>query len=177
MAERKSPSEFKAELEAAKIAATTPTLNATLNTPATVVKQTREEKRLKDRQQVQGIFRFYEVPGGMMSFSFKVHKGDPVERFDLQDGRVYTVPLGVAKHLNKNGWYPEYSYMAGEDNLKMGYAPDGYKLNPGSAPLMRVTKKVRRFGFQSLEFLDHSDINPQMQVLAVETVNMGSLSL
>ena len=145
--------------------------------PVEVKKPTREEQRKKDREMVQGIFRFYEVPGGLMSFSFKAHKGDPVERFDLQDGRVYTVPLGVAKHLNKNGWYPEYSYMAGEDNLKMGYAPDGYKVDPRTAPLMRITKKVRRFGFQSLEFLDQSDINPQAQILEVEKVNMAPLSL
>ena len=155
-------------------------VKALTTTPVLVVnkKPTMEEQRLKDREKVEGIFRFYEVPGGMMSFSFKAYKGDPVERFDMQDGKIYTIPLGVAKHLNKNGWYPEYSYMAGEDNLKMGFAPDGYKLNPGSAPLMRITKKVRRFGFQSLEFLDPQDYNPKAaSVSSAEFVQMGSVSL
>lgn len=99
--------------------------------------------RDKDREPVKGIFRFYEVPGGSMSFSYKAYKEDPVERFDLVDGGVYTLPLGVAKHLNKNGWYPVHSHMTDENGK----------------PVMRVGQKVRRFGFQSLEFVDIEDLS------------------
>lgn len=98
--------------------------------------------RDKDREMVKGIFHFYEVPGGSMSFSYKFYKEDPVERFDLLDGQVYTLPLGVAKHLNKNCWYPEYEFMRGEDVRST----------------MRVGKKVRRCSFQSLEFVDIDDL-------------------
>lgn len=111
----------------------------------------------KHKEKVKGIFRFYEVPGGCMSFVFKEFKGEPVERYDLMDGAVYTLPLGVAKHLNKNGWYPEYSYIKGEAIKDV-------------TNTMKVTKKVRRFGFQSLEFVDIDDLGIPEQVVSVENI-------
>jgi len=71
--------------------------------------------RDKDREMVKGIFRFHEVPGGTMGFVFRAYIEDEVERCDRVDGEVYTIPLGVARHLNKNGWYPEYEYVPGSD--------------------------------------------------------------
>lgn len=108
------------------------------------VAQNLKYQRDKDREPVRGIFRFYEVPGGQMSFVYKAYKQDPIERFDLVDGAIYTIPLGVAKHLNKNGWYPVHQYMTDEN---------------GRAS-MKIGQKVRRFGFQSLEFVDIDDITP-----------------
>lgn len=102
-------------------------------------------QRDKDREMVKGIFKFYEVPGGSMSFVYRAYKEDPVERFDLVDGQVYKLPLGVAKHLNKNGWFPLHTY-----------ALDEY-----GKPAMKIGQKVRRFGFQSLEFVDIDDITPE----------------
>jgi hypothetical protein len=101
--------------------------------------------RDKDREMVKGIFRFYEVPGGSMSFNYKAYKEDPVERYDLVDGQVYTLPLGVAKHLNKNIWYPIH----------------GYALDENGKPSMKISQKVRRCSFQSLEFVDIDDLTPE----------------
>mgnify|MGYP003662168916 CR=1 FL=1 len=50
-------------------------------------------QRDKDREIVKGVFKFYEVPGGQMSFVYKAHKGDQVERYDLYDGEIYSIPL------------------------------------------------------------------------------------
>jgi len=114
-----------------------------------------EYQRQRDRQMVKGIFRFYEVPGGSMSFNFRKYKGDPVERYDMIDGQVYTVPLGVAKHLNQNGSYPVHKYLKDESgNVSM-----------------RVGQKVNRFGFQSLEFMDIEDMptNPEA-IVTVDSV-------
>ena len=96
----------------------------------------------KDKEKVKGIFRYFEMPGGFMSFVHCGHKGDPVVRWDLQDGEIYTIPLGVAKHLNKNGWYPVHAYTKDEDGK----------------PSVRVGKKIRRFGFESLEFVDDEEL-------------------
>jgi hypothetical protein len=110
-------------------------------------------QRDKDREMVKGIFRFYEVPGGSISFVYKAYKEDPVERFDFVDGQVYNVPLGVAKHLNKNGSYPIHTY-----------ATDG-----DGKPLMKVGQKVRRFSFQSLEFIADEDlIGTDKEIVTVE---------
>jgi hypothetical protein len=111
--------------------------------------------RDKDREPVKGIFRFHEVPGGSMSFVFKAYKEDQVERFDLVDGQVYTIPLGVARHLNKNLFYPVHAYSVDEYGK----------------PLMKIGQKVRRCSFQSLEFVDVDDLTPVgNSILTAETV-------
>jgi len=86
---------------------------------------------------------------------------------DLFDDENNLNIIGVAKHLNKNGWYPEYGYIAGEPGTQTGY---GIGLGGAAPQIMRVSKKVRRFGFQSLEFLDIDDL-PQstpVELVAVE---------
>lgn len=112
--------------------------------------------RDKNREKVKGVFNFFEVPGGSMSFVYREFKEDPVERFDLVDGEIYTLPLGVAKHLNKSGWYPVHMHAQDESG----------KVS------MKVGQKVRRFGFRSLEFIDIDELNDHQgkQILTVETV-------
>jgi len=97
--------------------------------------------RDKDRVPVKGIFRFHEVPGGQMEFSLLLHKGDKLTNYKFKDGEIQTVPLGVAKHLNQNCWYPEYDHIKGEDSQNAAV----------------ITKKIRRCSFQSLEFIDIDD--------------------
>jgi len=91
-----------------------------------------------------------------MSFPFKKYKEDPVENFTLVDGQIYSVPLGVAKHLNKNCWYPVHAYMKDENGN----------------PTMKVGQKVRRCSFQSLEFVDEVDLTPEGSsgIVTVESV-------
>ena len=110
--------------------------------------------RDKDREIVKGVFRFYEVPGGTLSFSYRAYKEDPIEKFTFEDGKVYSIPLGVARHLNKNGWYPQYEYFKNED----------------TQDIMRMGKKVHRFGFQSLEFVELDDMPDSSPLVTVEKV-------
>lgn len=107
--------------------------------------------RDKDREKVRGLFKFYEVPGGTLSFVYKAYKGDKAEKYTMEDNKVYEVPLGVAKHLNKNGWYPVHQHQRTEN---------------GTA--VRVGQKVHRFGFQSLDFVDLEEHNPSREILTVE---------
>lgn len=114
---------------------------------------------------VKGIFRYYEVPGGSMSFSFKKYREDPVERYDLVDGQQYTLPLGVAKHLNKNGTYPVYEHVPNEPGIQQAINPGGgAALNQN----MRIGRKVQRFGFQSLEFVDIEGLEEDPGIFTVE---------
>lgn len=101
--------------------------------------------RDKDREIVKGMFKFYEVPGGVMSFVYRAYKQDKTERYDLVDGEIYSIPLGVARHLNKNGWYPIHAYA----------------MNEVGVPTMKLGQKKRRFGFQSLEFVDIDDLSEE----------------
>ena len=110
--------------------------------------------RDKDREIVKGMFKFYEVPGGLMSFVYREYKEDQTERYDLVDGEIYSIPLGVARHLNKNGWYPVHSYS----------------MNEAGVASMKVGHKKRRFGFQSLEFIDIDDLTEDKGIITVEKV-------
>lgn len=116
--------------------------NQTMKKDPVQAKKDLKFERDKEREMVRGIFKFYEVPGGQISFVYKKYKEDPVEKYTMVDGEIYTIPLGVAKHLNKNGWYPVHQHAVDEVGK----------------PSVRIGQKVRRFGFQSLEFVDTDDI-------------------
>lgn len=103
-----------------------------------------KEMRDRDRKPVRGKFIFHEVPNGKMEFVFRAYKGDPVEKYSMIDGEIYTVPLGVAKHLNSNCWYPAYDY----------------KDDAQGRPTCKMSQKIRRCSFQSLEFLEVEGVKP-----------------
>lgn len=113
------------------------TLN--LPNPRNTRKITDEEMRAmkkKDHKIVKGIFRCYEPNGGQMTFSFKKYPGDAVETHTLVDGKIYDLPLMVAKHLNQNCWYPTHSHVLDADGV----------------PSVQIGKKTDRCSFESLEF-------------------------
>lgn len=118
-------------------------------TPAKeTVKSALKIQRDKDREKVRGIFRNHELPGGHNEFMFRKYKEDPLEKFNMVDGQVYTIPLGVAKHLNTNCWYPTYNY----------------KNDDAGRPSMSMGEKVRRCSFQSLEFVDIDGMKPDTSI-------------
>lgn len=96
-----------------------------------------EAERIRDGKMVKGIFRFHEVPGGSLSFSFRKYKGDPVDDYTMTDGETYEVPLRVAVHLKESGWYPIHKYAVDENGL----------------PTKVIGKKVKRYTFESLDFI------------------------
>lgn len=105
--------------------------------------------RDQDAELVKGVFKFYERPGHELEFVYRAYKGEGAQTYCLRDGQVYEIPLGVARHLNKDGWYPEYEYVPGGKTIMV----------PGGRPTnMRIQKKVRRFGFQTLDFVDGQDL-------------------
>lgn len=123
--------------------------------------------RDKSREMVKGIFKFYEVPGGSMSFVIREFKEDKTERYDMVDGEVYNIPLGVARHLNKNGWYPLYNFVPGENSVQTGAAVVGFAGNN----IQKITQKVRRFAFNSLEFVDIDDMpHSTSSIVTVESM-------
>lgn len=91
----------------------------------------------RDNEPVHGMFRYYEVPGSSFKFVYKKHDG-PIEKYELQDGEVYTIPRCVAEHLNQECWYPVHDYLKDENGQ----------------PSMRIGKRVNRVGFHSLDFME-----------------------
>lgn len=112
-------------------------------------------QRDKDAEVVRGVFHFYEVPGGLLEFVYKAYKGDEVEKYSLEDNKVYSIPRGVARHLNKSGWYPVHTYMTDETGRSTA----------------KIGQKVARYGFSSLEFFDSDDLIPEGKPLVtVESI-------
>ena len=96
-----------------------------------------EKERVRDRKPVRGIFRFHEQRGGTLSFSFRKWKGDPIESFDLIDGNMYELPLGVATHLKESGWYPVHMHA----------------VDANGKALKTIGQKVKRYTFEPIDFI------------------------
>jgi hypothetical protein len=113
-----------------------------------------EKEYIADKKMVRGIFNFHEVRGGKMSFVYKKYRQEPIKKYDLVDGQMYTIPLGVAKHLNKNGWYPVHAFT----------------MDAKEKPSMKIGKKVRRFGFQGLDFGVSEDFSDGYNIVTAESI-------
>lgn len=92
--------------------------------------------REKDRKIVTGKFINHETPGGSIDFCFRKYKGDKVERYQFEDGRVYRVPRGVALHIHNDCWYPVHEY----------------RLDDQGNPCQMIGAKKKRFSFEPLDF-------------------------
>ena len=107
-------------------------------TPAIITTPEIDRVRKDDKRMVQGIFRFNSVPGGTLCFMFKEHKDDPIMKYTLKDNTLVTIPLGVAKHLNKRGRFKVHKYSTTENGV----------------PLKTIGQMQNRFEFHSTEFVD-----------------------
>jgi hypothetical protein len=114
--------------------------------------------RDRDAELVTGIFKNLENPStnggrGSVIFSYKYYPGEANQVYELWDGERYTIPRGVARHLNNNCYYKEYQHLQGEygeQGIRGGYNPDG-RLQSNS---LQTARKVHRYAFHSLEYMD-----------------------
>lgn len=101
------------------------------------------EKVAKERayksQPVTGKFLFNECPGGLLEFPYREFPGDELVHYKLRHDNVYTIPLGVAMHLNDRCSYFEYQH-----NMDNGKAIDIRN--------MYIQSKVHRTSFIPLNF-------------------------
>jgi len=101
-----------------------------------------EQLRARDNKKVKGRFNYLEVPGGILEFSYRAYKGDPVMNYSLKDGEIYELPIGVARHLNNNVGRYEHKYL----------------LDAQGKPSTQARIRIRRCIFENLEFVDIEDI-------------------
>lgn len=115
----------------------------------------------EETRTVRGIFQCFETPGGMVKIIVKKYPGIPHFEREMIDGHTYEVPLYVARHLNGidvtagaiDGRVGTCSYPV------HGFRMQGDQLNRSQVdqegipvPIVGVVKRVKRYGFQSLEF-------------------------
>lgn len=94
----------------------------------------------EDAKIVRGRFTFHEASKNKLKFPYKKYPGQPVETYEMMDGDIIEIPLGVAKHLNSLG-VDEYDFK-----------PDA----KGNMVNTKVGKRLR-CSFQSMEFVDEKD--------------------
>jgi hypothetical protein len=92
-----------------------------------------------DSKMVTGIFKNLEAKGGDLEFSYRMYKEDPFRVYHFFDGKEYTIPLGVAKHINTMTAVPEREYAKGPDGT-----PQLYTI---------IKSKRQRYQFLSREFM------------------------
>lgn len=117
---------------------------------------------------VKGIFQCFESPGASLEIYVKKYPGIAPFRKTMTDGLIYEVPLYVARHLNGTDVTAGALGDASTKNSSIGscsYPIHGFIWKPGEqapnnlngdagipVPIVGITKRIKRFGFQSLEF-------------------------
>lgn len=125
-------------------------------------KEKLQEFMKEETRMVRGIFQCFETPGARVKIIVKKYPGIPHFEKEMDDGREYEVPLYVARHLNG------IDVTAGAIDGKIhtcSYPVHGFKWDPGGplpqsregdggipVPIVGVNKRVKRYGFQSMEF-------------------------
>jgi hypothetical protein len=79
----------------------------------------RQKMREEDGKMVTGVFKNIEVPGGDLQFTFRIYKEDPYKSFHFEDGKEYTIPLGVAKHINNMTKVKQHAYLVNKEGKKI----------------------------------------------------------
>ncbi len=92
----------------------------------------------EESKMVRGRFRCIEVPNGGVKFDFLKYKFDTIATYAMNDGEIHTIPLAVARHLNRNCCYEVHSYTTDQN---------------GRASVNRG-KKVARYAFEALDFIE-----------------------
>ena len=107
-----------------------------------IMEETTVQKAFREYLQFQNLEKTLKVFEEEAKISNKKYKEDDVQDFDFTDGGIYTIPRGVAEHLNKNGAYQIHAFAKDSSGM----------------PVAGIGKKIHRFGFTSLEFTEDLDL-------------------
>ena len=138
----------------------------------TNMKELAKERLKKFREEesklVKGIFQCFESPGSTQKIVVRKYAGIAPFEKTMTDGEIYDIPLYVARHLNGVDITAGALSDLAEKNTNIGtcsYPVNGFKWNPGApapasalgdggvpVPIVGVVKRVKRYGFQSMEF-------------------------
>ena len=96
-----------------------------------------EKARKEDEKLVTGIFKNLEAPGAEATFSLRLYKEHPIRTFTLEDGKKYEIPMGVAKHINRQCKYQRASNL----------------LDKEGKPTIGAGKPIQRYEFTPTDYL------------------------
>lgn len=96
-----------------------------------------ETARKADAKLVKGVFKNLECPGGDLQFAYHAYKGEPTRVYHLVDGKEYEIPMGVAKHINRQCKYKRSKHLIDKEGNQM----------------ITADKPIERYQFVSTEFM------------------------
>lgn len=96
-----------------------------------------ETARKIDAKLVKGKFKNLESPGGDLMFAYHYYKGEPTRVYHMLDGQEYEIPVGVAKHINRQCKYKKSKHLIDKDGNRM----------------ITADKPIERYQFVSTEFM------------------------
>lgn len=96
-----------------------------------------EKQREIETKEVTGVFRCMEPVGGSVTLSYRKYPGEQIKTYTFNDGETYSIPLGLARHLNTGCAWPVHKNA-------IDPATDKSKSEVG--------KWIHRFSFSSTEF-------------------------
>lgn len=123
----------------------------------------------EETKMVRGIFQCFETPGSTVEINVRKYPGIEPFRKSMTDGFTYEVPLYVARFLNgidvsagalgdparRNTMigtcsYAVHGFVMASKNAEPAFgAIDGQGI---PVPMVGVSSRVKRYGFQSMEF-------------------------
>jgi len=93
--------------------------------------------REEDAKLVKGVFKNLEAPGCDLEFPYLKYKGEPIRVYTFEDGKEYTIPLGVAKHINQQCKYKRHKWLVDAEGK----------------PMLGADKPTERYQFVSTDFM------------------------
>lgn len=122
-----------------------------------------ENKKHRDKEMLTGVFKNNEITGGSLKFSLNLpYHGEPMDEYELEDGKYYSLMRYVVDHLNNKTFVMEYARPDGTFGINTDVRNAGInhvkstdfgsgKVKPVESKL--VFRKKPRFSFFSIDFM------------------------
>jgi seryl-tRNA synthetase len=102
-----------------------------------------EKQKEYDNQKVTGKFMNRRHPGSSVKLTYMKYEDDPVKWWDLEDGKVYTIPRGFADQINEYYYKPHMIQKS----------PDQFMdPNRPSSAIAEVDTSNKLYGFVPINF-------------------------
>lgn len=87
-----------------------------MNAERKVQQAIHEKQKAYDSQMVTGKFINRRAPGQTVKLTYLKYNEDPVKWYELQDGKIYTIPRGFADQIKDHYYSPKFHQVQGEMN-------------------------------------------------------------
>jgi hypothetical protein len=84
-----------------------------MSSEKTALKAKIEKQKAHDSEMVTGKFMNRRAPGMAAKLTYMKYETDPVKWYNMEDGKVYTIPRGFADQINDHYYTPHFIQKQG----------------------------------------------------------------